>query len=106
MDLTPSPDLPKPTRQSRRTRSWEPGPEAEEARLVTARFVMRRLVVQLESRGRPVAECQLNGAEATWTRRPRRHELDLCVRSLLVADAMSHLGQDYDLLVASHKHVW
>ena len=66
---------------------------------------MSDLSVELQSQGRPVAELQVTNMKAWLTRRPYDTNLSLSVHSLLLVDALQTLGPDYELLVASHRHV-
>ena len=55
--------------------------------------------------GRSIAEVQVCGVKAAATARPRDLSLSLSVHSLLLVDALQTYGPDFELLVASHKHV-
>lgn len=61
--------------------------------------------LQVQSRGRSVAELQITGASVTFTRRPQDTGLTLSVHGLLLVDALQTYGPDFELLVASHRHV-
>ena len=60
---------------------------------------------QLQSRGRSVAELQVTGVRANLNKRPHESTATLSVHSLLLVDALQTFGPDFELLVASHKHV-
>lgn len=60
---------------------------------------------QVQSMGRSIAEVQVCGVKAAATGRPRELSLSLSVHSLLLVDALQTYGPDFELLVASHKHV-
>lgn len=62
-------------------------------------------IAQVQSRGRSIAEVQVMGVRAALARRPRDTSLSLSVHSLLLVDALQTYGPDFELLVASHKHV-
>lgn len=62
-------------------------------------------MVQVQSRGRSIAEVQVCGVKAALTARPCDLSLSLSVHSLLLVDALQTYGPDFELLVASHKHV-
>ena len=51
------------------------------------------------SQGKPVAEVQVTSMKAGVT------NLAKSVHSLLLVDALQKFGPDYEILVASHKHV-
>ena len=52
-----------------------------------------------------MAELQVSGVRAGFTKRPFDTSLSLSVHSLLLVDALQTFGPDFELLVASHKHV-
>lgn len=60
---------------------------------------------QVQSRGRSIAEVQVMGVRCALCWRPRDASLALSVHSLLLVDALQTYGPDFELLVASHKHV-
>ena len=68
-------------------------------------FNVEQLSVEVQSRGRSVAELQVAGVQASYSIRPTDSSIRLAVHSLLLVDAMQTLGSDYELLIASHKHV-
>lgn len=47
----------------------------------------------------------MSGVRAACTQRPYDTSVTLTVHSLLLVDAMQTFGRDFELLVASHKHV-
>lgn len=61
--------------------------------------------LQLQSRGRSIAELQVTGVRANLNKRPFDSTVTLSVHSLLLVDALQTFGPDFELLVASHKHV-
>lgn len=73
--------------------------------LLLGRFVVEQMSVELQSRGRCLAELQVSGVEVTCTRHPRVQSLQLRVQGLLLVDALQTHGPDFDLLLASHKHI-
>ncbi len=56
--------------------------------------------------GHGIAELQVTGVKANFTKRPYDNSTSLMIHSLLVVDAMQTFGQDFELLVASHKNLW
>ena len=66
---------------------------------------MSDLSVELQSQGKPVAEVQMKNMKAGITRRPYDTNLAMSVHSLLLVDALQTFGPDYELLIASHRHV-
>ena len=81
------------------------GLEKSEEHWFMAQFNIEQLSVEVQSRGRSVAELQVGGVLASYSMRPMDSSIHLAVHSLLLVDAMQSLGSDYELLIASHKHV-
>lgn len=77
----------------------------EMSRLVTLQFTVDHMALEVQSRGRSVAELQVSGVKAAFTKRPVDVGITLTVHSLLLVDALQTFGPDFELLVASHKHV-
>lgn len=77
----------------------------EMSRLLTLQFTIDNLALEVQSRGRSVAELQVSGVKAAFTKRPMDVGITLTVHSLLLVDALQTFGPDFELLVASHKHV-
>ncbi|RZF46007.1 hypothetical protein LSTR_LSTR006773 [Laodelphax striatellus] len=75
------------------------------ARLLMLQFSIDQMALEVQSRGRSVAELQVSGVKSTFTKRPYDTSLTLSVHSLLLVDALQTFGPDFELLVASHKHV-
>lgn len=81
------------------------GLEKSDEHWFMAQFNIEQLSVEVQSRGRSVAELQVGGVLASYSMRPMDSSIHLAVHSLLLVDAMQTLGSDYELLIASHKHV-
>ncbi|XP_063884386.1 intermembrane lipid transfer protein VPS13D-like isoform X2 [Scylla paramamosain] len=77
----------------------------DEGKLLMVQFTVDRLSLELQSRGRSVAELQVTGVRANLNKRPHESTATLSVHSLLLVDALQTFGPDFELLVASHKHV-
>ncbi len=56
--------------------------------------------------GHGIAELQVTGVKANFTKRAYDNSTSLMIHSLLVVDAMQTFGQDFELLVASHRNLW
>jgi vacuolar protein sorting-associated protein 13D len=67
--------------------------------------IMNKVFLQVQSRGRCIAELQVQGVSATFTKRPYDTSISLSIHSLLLVDALQRFGPDFKLLVASHSHV-
>lgn len=68
-------------------------------------FTVDQMSLELQSRGRAVAELQVAGVKIAFTQRAVDTSITLTVHSLLLVDALQTFGPDFELLVASHKHV-
>ena len=80
-------------------------------RTIVITFSMQELILQLDGRGRPLAECRLTSTAARFSRftdaahSMTTYEVYLHLHSLTIADALCGLGGDFDLLAASHRDV-
>ncbi|XP_039449054.1 intermembrane lipid transfer protein Vps13D isoform X2 [Culex pipiens pallens] len=77
----------------------------ESANIVVFQFTIDQLSLEVQSRGRSIAELQVSGVKAGYSKRPEDITLTLSVHGLLLADAMQSFGPDFELLIASHRHV-
>ncbi|KAK3881484.1 hypothetical protein Pcinc_014068 [Petrolisthes cinctipes] len=77
----------------------------DDGKLVVFQFTVDKLSLELQSRGRSIAELQVTGVRAHVSKRPQEFSATLSVHSLLLVDALQTFGPDFELLVASHKHV-
>ncbi|XP_078044296.1 vacuolar protein sorting 13D isoform X1 [Augochlora pura] len=72
---------------------------------VMVQFIIDQMTFELQSRGRSVAELQVSGVRAAFSKRTADVCVSLSVHGLLLVDALQEFGPDFELLVASHKHV-
>ncbi|RLU23666.1 hypothetical protein DMN91_003872 [Ooceraea biroi] len=72
---------------------------------VMVQFIIDQMTFDLQSRGRSVAELQVSGVRAALSKRVADLSVSLSVHGLLLVDALQEFGSDFELLVASHKHV-
>ena len=85
---------------------WKPKSNVDEnSKLMLLQFGVSEMSVDLQSQGRNIAELQVTGVRAGFTKRPFDTNIILSVHSLLLVDALQTFGPNYELLVASHKHV-
>lgn len=77
----------------------------EVSHLLMMQFTVDQISLEIQSRGRSVAELQVSGVKMTFTKRSVDIGVTLTVHSLLLVDALQTFGADFELLVASHKHV-
>lgn len=75
------------------------------AKLLMLQFCVDHMALEVQSRGRSVAELQVYGVKMSFTKRPYDTSLSLSVHGLLLVDALQTFGPDFELLLASHKHV-
>ena len=77
----------------------------ENTKLLVTQINIEKLFIELVSRGRSIAEVQIYGVNAIVQTRPHNYSASLTIHSLLVVDALQTFGPDFQLLVASHKHI-
>lgn len=75
------------------------------SKLVLLQFTIDQMSLEVQSCGRSIAELQVSGVKTSLTQRECDTNLSLSVHGLLLVDAMQSYGQDFELLVASHRHV-
>jgi vacuolar protein sorting-associated protein 13D len=68
-------------------------------------FCVTDMSVELQSQGKSIAELQVTGVRTSLTRRPYDTNIAMSVHSLLLVDALQTFGPNFELLVASHRHV-
>lgn len=78
--------------------------EDDKSRIVIE-FVMDQLVIEMQSTDRSIAELQVIGARAGLTKESSETKISMSVHGLLLVDAIQSFGPDFELLVASHRHV-
>ncbi|KAK7884105.1 hypothetical protein WMY93_027228 [Mugilogobius chulae] len=76
-----------------------------ESRLLLAEFNINYMQLGVESEGRYISVLKVFGTNAHFVKRPYDTEVSLTVHGLLLVDTLQTYGSDFDLLVASHKHL-
>ncbi|XP_066547335.1 intermembrane lipid transfer protein VPS13D isoform X1 [Amia ocellicauda] len=76
-----------------------------ESRLLLAEFNINYMQLGVESGGRYISVLKVFGTNAHFVKRPYDAEVSLTVHGLLLVDTIQTYGSDFDLLVASHKHL-
>lgn len=76
-----------------------------ESRLLLAEFNINYMQLGIESDGRYISVLKVFGTNAHFVKRPYDAEVALTVHGLLLVDTLQTYGSDFDLLVASHKHL-
>uniref|UniRef100_A0A3Q3XBB5 UBA domain-containing protein n=1 Tax=Mola mola TaxID=94237 RepID=A0A3Q3XBB5_MOLML len=76
-----------------------------ESRLLLAEFNIKYMQLGVESDGRYISVLKVFGTNAHFVKRPYDVEVSLTVHGLLLVDTLQTYGSDFDLLVASHKHL-
>ncbi|XP_038078266.1 vacuolar protein sorting-associated protein 13D-like isoform X2 [Patiria miniata] len=77
----------------------------EESKLLEMQFSVDQLSLSVESRGRCIAECQVYGVKANLGKQPYNTSVSLTVHGLLLIDALQQFGPEFELLLASHRHL-
>ncbi|KAJ8257579.1 hypothetical protein GJAV_G00187290 [Gymnothorax javanicus] len=76
-----------------------------ESRLLLAEFNINYMQLGVESGGRYISVLKVFGTNGHFVKRPYDVEVSLTVHGLLLVDTLQTYGSDFDLLVASHKHL-
>ncbi|XP_053498784.1 intermembrane lipid transfer protein VPS13D isoform X2 [Ictalurus furcatus] len=76
-----------------------------ESRLLLAEFNINYMQLGVESEGQYISVLKVFGTNAHFVKRPYDAEVSLTVHGLLLVDTLQTYGSDFDLLVASHKHL-
>lgn len=79
--------------------------QREASKMVILQFVVDQMALEVQSRGRSIAELQVTGVKAGFSKRVEDTSLTLSVHGLLLVDAIQSFGPDFELLIASHRHV-
>lgn len=79
--------------------------ENEVSKLFMLQFAIDQMSLEVQSRGRCIAELQVSGVKAAFSKRPEDINITLSVHGLLLVDAIQSFGPDFELLIASHRHV-
>lgn len=79
--------------------------ECEASKLFILQFSIDQMSLEVQSRGRCIAELQVSGVKAGFSKRPEDMNITLSVHGLLLVDAIQSYGPDFELLIASHRHV-
>lgn len=79
--------------------------EYDVSKLFVLQFSIDQMSLEVQSRGRCIAELQVSGVKAGFSKRPEDINISLSVHGLLLVDAIQSFGPDFELLIASHRHV-
>lgn len=79
--------------------------QRELSKSIMLQFVIDQMALEVQSQGRSIAELQVTGVRAGYTQRLEDTSLTLSVHGLLLVDAIQSFGPDFELLIASHRHV-
>lgn len=77
----------------------------DDSHLLVMQFNVEQMSLEIQSRGRSVAELQVKGIRVKFRKQPHNVSTTLTVHSLLLVDALQTFGPDFELLFASHKNV-
>lgn len=73
--------------------------------LMIIQFVIGQMALEVQSLERSIAELQVVGVRAGITKCAEDTHISMSVHGLLLVDAIQSFGPDFELLVASHRHV-
>uniref|UniRef100_W8AYT3 Vacuolar protein sorting-associated protein 13D n=1 Tax=Ceratitis capitata TaxID=7213 RepID=W8AYT3_CERCA len=73
--------------------------------LMIIQFVIGQMTLEVQSLERSIAELQVVGVRAGITKCSEDTHISMSVHGLLLVDAIQSFGPDFELLVASHRHV-
>ncbi|KAI5095714.1 vacuolar protein sorting-associated protein 13D isoform X1, partial [Silurus meridionalis] len=76
-----------------------------ESKLLLAEFNINYMQLGVECEGQYISVLKVFGTNAHFVKRPYDAEVSLTVHGLLLVDTLQTYGSDFDLLVASHKHL-
>lgn len=79
--------------------------QRDAAKLIILQFSIDQMILDVQSRGRNIAELQVTGVKAGFSKRAIDMSITLSVHGLLLVDAIQSFGADFELLIASHRHV-
>lgn len=79
--------------------------DCEASKMFMLQFAIDQMSLEVQSRGRCIAELQVTGVKAAFNKRPEDINITLSVHGLLLVDAIQSFGPDFELLIASHRHV-
>uniref|UniRef100_A0A1I8Q4T0 UBA domain-containing protein n=3 Tax=Stomoxys calcitrans TaxID=35570 RepID=A0A1I8Q4T0_STOCA len=68
-------------------------------------FVIGQIILEIQSRQKSIAEMQVIGAKTGITKKTGDVNINMSVHGFLLVDAIQSFGPDFELLVASHRHV-
>ncbi|XP_034133792.1 vacuolar protein sorting-associated protein 13D isoform X2 [Drosophila guanche] len=72
---------------------------------VVVEFAIGQLAIEMQSKEKSIAELQIIGARAGLIKESNETNITMSVHGLLLVDAIQSFGPDFELLVASHRHV-
>lgn len=75
------------------------------SKLILLQFSIDQMSLEVQSCGRSIVELQVSGVKTSLTQRASDTNITLSVHGLLLVDAMQSYGPDFELLIASHRHV-
>ncbi|XP_065141972.1 intermembrane lipid transfer protein VPS13D isoform X2 [Paramisgurnus dabryanus] len=76
-----------------------------ESKLLLVQFNINYMQLGIESSGRYISVLKVFGTNANFVKRPYDAMVSLTVHGLYLVDTLQTYGSDFDLLVASHKHL-
>lgn len=77
----------------------------EDSNTTIFQFVIGQIILEIQSREKSIAEIQIIGAKAGITKKTGAINVCMSVHGFLLVDAIQSFGPDFELLIASHRHV-
>ncbi|XP_033238212.1 vacuolar protein sorting-associated protein 13D [Drosophila pseudoobscura] len=78
---------------------------SEDNSRVIVEFAIGQLAIEMQAKEKSIAELQIIGARAGIIKESNETNITMSVHGLLLVDAIQSFGPDFELLVASHRHV-
>ena len=77
----------------------------EDSNTTLFQFEIDNMILEVQSREKSIAELQIIGVKASITRSAGEMNIYMSVHGFLLVDAIQSFGPDFELLIASHRHV-
>lgn len=68
-------------------------------------FIIGQMILEVQSQAKSIVEIQVLGVKAGIIKKQNELNIEMSVYGLLLVDAIQSYGNDFELLVASHRHV-
>lgn len=68
-------------------------------------FIIGQMILEVQSQLKSIVEIQVHGVRAGIIKKPSELNIEMSVHGLLLVDANQSFANDFELLVASHRHI-